>query len=359
MSRAVPQLALGANAAGGSRRSRFSKGLPERSTRLMKEQVMSIDRHAARIALGVAAASLLGLLGGCGADSELGGASTAAPEAASGGRYRSGLQTLDTGLDLSKIGSQAAAVRGDASSPSIVVVPDEEPPSGGLLRSGERLKGGLSIAEGGASFDLGTIRQGESRTHVFELVSDGKEPLIIRTIKPSCGCTKAKVTLVTEDGLIPYDRGDSIPIGQRFELFAEVSTKDKRGNFAATVSLYTNDPRGPFSVRVTAQIEPVLVVEPEPSIFFRQMTTADQVESTFQVFTERGEPILLAAEEQDLRGPVGVELLPVEPDEEGRASRWDVKVVLGPNTPVGIRNYPLRLRSDLPIGMPRTCFTRP
>ena len=100
MSRAVPQLALGANAAGGSRRSRFSKGLPERSTRLMKEQVMSIDRPAARCALGVTAASFLVLLGGCGADSELDGGHTAgatgrsaatAPDAASGDRYRSGL----------------------------------------------------------------------------------------------------------------------------------------------------------------------------------------------------------------------------------------------------------------------------
>ena len=38
-------------------------------------------------------------------------------------------------------------------------------------------------------YNFGTIKQGESVTHIFKFSNDGKEPLIINTAVGSCGCT--------------------------------------------------------------------------------------------------------------------------------------------------------------------------
>lgn len=38
-------------------------------------------------------------------------------------------------------------------------------------------------------YNFGTIKQGESVTHIFKFKNDGKEPLLINTAVGSCGCT--------------------------------------------------------------------------------------------------------------------------------------------------------------------------
>lgn len=39
---------------------------------------------------------------------------------------------------------------------------------------------------------LGTVKYGEKRTAAFRLLNTGGEPLLIRDVKPSCGCTNVK-----------------------------------------------------------------------------------------------------------------------------------------------------------------------
>jgi hypothetical protein len=55
--------------------------------------------------------------------------------------------------------------------------------SGGTDRPGPTMK----FEE--LDFNFGTIKQGESVTHIFKFKNDGKEPLIINTAVGSCGCT--------------------------------------------------------------------------------------------------------------------------------------------------------------------------
>src|SRR5690242_18086006 len=38
-------------------------------------------------------------------------------------------------------------------------------------------------------YNFGTIKQGESMTHLFSFTNNGKEPLIITSAAGSCGCT--------------------------------------------------------------------------------------------------------------------------------------------------------------------------
>lgn len=55
--------------------------------------------------------------------------------------------------------------------------------------SGADRPGGPTMKFDELEFNFGTIKQGESVTHIFKFKNDGKEPLIINTAVGSCGCT--------------------------------------------------------------------------------------------------------------------------------------------------------------------------
>lgn len=281
------------------------------------------------------------------------------PRARGGGRRARGTEDnkLDTGYDLSKAAADdghghaaddghdhgAEAIKQDGSS---------------LLPAAQAQKnsGRIELIEGSAQVvDLGKMRQGESAAHEFLFASKGEGELIISGVKPSCGCTKAEIVLVGEDGARkPYTKGDPIPVGQKFVLESEISTDGKPGGpFSAQISIYGNDSRGVFNVRMTAEIEPILTITPNQSVFFGKMTTAEQKEQSVTVTSTRGEPFKLAIAQESIQGPIKLDMEAKDPDAEGRSSEWTVKATFGPSTEIGLRSYPLNMRTDIPIAKPK------
>src|SRR5215467_5010603 len=59
-------------------------------------------------------------------------------------------------------------------------------------------------------YNFGTIKQGESMTHLFSFTNVGKEPLIISSASGSCGCT------VPEWPKEPVKKGDKATIKVTF-----------------------------------------------------------------------------------------------------------------------------------------------
>lgn len=202
--------------------------------------------------------------------------------------------------------------------------------------------------------DLGKLRQGDKGAFDFAFQSNGKEPLVISGIKPSCGCTKAEITILAEDGARkPYTKGDPIPVGTKFFLESEINTDGRQGAFNSQVALYGNDARGAFTVRITADVEPVLLVKPNPTVFFGRITTKDKVEQSVTVETTRGEPFLLTLAQEPPQENLGLEFTAKNPDAEGKASLWEIKVSLGPSTAPGMKSYPINFESDLAIENPK------
>jgi len=285
-------------------------------------------------------------------------------KARGGGKRARGTEAdkLDTGFDLSTV----QPVNQDAHD-GLVHGPDDghdhaaeaNPQDGSSLlpaAQAQRMTGRLELVDGSQQVqELGKLRQGESAAHEFHFQSKGEGPLIISGVKPSCGCTKAEIVLVAEDGTrSPYTKGDAIAVGQKFVLESEISTDGKPGGpFSAQISIYGNDGRGVFNVRLTAEIEPILTVTPNSSVFFGKMTTADQKDQSVTVTSTRGEPFLLSVGQETVQGPVKLELAAKDPDAEGRASEWSVKVTVGPSAEVGLRSYPINLRTDIPIAKPK------
>jgi hypothetical protein len=281
-----------------------------------------------------------------------------------GGRRSKGSNDnkLETPYDLSKVADKPGAAA--TAEPEIPVeeLADHEhaeaQDGSSLLPAAQAQKnsGRFELDEGVAQIkDLGKLRQGESSAWDFPFTSKGEGPLVVTAVKPSCGCTKAEIALVGEDGAHkPYTKGEPIPVGQKFVLEAEISTDGKPGGpFNAQISLYGNDPRGVFNVRLTADIEPVLTITPSQTVFFGKMTTADTMEQTVTVATTRGEPFKLMLGQEMVQGPIKLEYTAKNPDAEGKASEWTVKVTMGPNAEVGMRSYPINMKSDIPIAHPK------
>jgi hypothetical protein len=287
-------------------------------------------------------------------------------------RYQGGLEKLDSGYDLSKVAVDATAKDDhdhdhghDAAADATAAAADPHAGHDHATQDGsqftpagqaQRLKGRFAL-EGDTPQvkDIGRLRQGDMGSFEFPFVSDGEEPLVVTGIKPSCGCTKAEIVLVNADGTrAPYTKGDPIPVGQRFVLESEISTDGKPGGpFNATVALYGNDVRGVFTVRMTAEIEPVLVIAPSQSVFFGRITTADKAEQTVSVSTTRGELFTLSLATPTVDEAIGLEYRAKEPDAEGKSSEWEVLLTFGPNAEVGMKNYPLQFRTDIPIEKPK------
>lgn len=268
---------------------------------------------------------------------------------------------LNSNYDLSKVNSAAQAHAEDDGHGHADEHADEAAVAqdgSSLLPAAQAQKniGRFELIDGAQQIkDLGKMRQGESASFDFPFVSNGEGPLVVTGVKPSCGCTKAEVVLLADDGSRkPYTKGDPIPVGQKFLLESEISTDGKPGGpFNAQISLYGNDIRGVYNVRLTAEIEPVLAITPSQTMFFGRMTTADTAEQTVTVATTRHEPFKLTLGQEVVQGPIKLEMQANEPDAEGKSSEWQVKVTMGPNPEIGMRSYPINLKSYIPIAHPK------
>ena len=86
-------------------------------------------------------------------------------------------------------------------------------------------------------FKFDTIRQGEIVEHLFKFKNAGKNDLIIRKVKASCGCTAISPAEKTISG------GKTSSIKVRF------NSRKKKGRQNHTITIITNDPKSP-SIRL-------------------------------------------------------------------------------------------------------------
>jgi hypothetical protein len=93
------------------------------------------------------------------------------------------------------------------------------------------------------TFDFGEMKQGEKKTHTFNLTNDGKSELLIRRVRSSCGCTAvAPSTKVIAPG-------ESAPIKVTFD------SRGKRGRQSKSITVITNDPKTPSTIlRISSNV---------------------------------------------------------------------------------------------------------
>lgn len=214
----------------------------------------------------------------------------------------------------------------------------------------------MSLVEGQVeTADFGEVQQGTKASHIFRLKSDGEANLMVSRLKPSCGCTVADLKLVNaDDSRSVYQLGDPIAPGTEFEVETSIVTDGRQGPMSTYVTVFSNEPKGFFNLHVKADVKPVLVVTPDHTLNLGSLTSADRAEGSLRVTTTVLEPYMLKLDEQFVVEPLTAELVPIDPTPEGKAKEWELKLTLGPNIPEGLRNYPLRLMTDVPVPEPKT-----
>ena len=92
--------------------------------------------------------------------------------------------------------------------------------------------------------DFGTMEEGESRTHLFEFVNSGSEPLILDKCKGSCGCT------------VPKCPREPIAPGAKGQIEVKFNSKGKKNAQTKRVTIDANtDPAQTF-LTITAFVNP-------------------------------------------------------------------------------------------------------
>jgi hypothetical protein len=76
--------------------------------------------------------------------------------------------------------------------------------------------------------DFGTIEEGKKVVHAYKFKNEGKNPLIIESAKPSCGCT------------VPTFPKDPIPPGGTGEIVAEFDSQGRPGEANKTITITAN-----------------------------------------------------------------------------------------------------------------------
>lgn len=127
--------------------------------------------------------------------------------------------------------------------------------------------------------DLGEVAQGISVDANFEMANEGDGILLIRAVRPTCGCTVAE-----------YDR--EVEPGKTGMIRAKLNTKGFNGPVSKSILVMTNDAAAPTTTLVIkALVRPYVEVLPRPLVRFNatQREEAEQkvtlVSDTLDDFT--------------------------------------------------------------------------
>ena len=216
-----------------------------------------------------------------------------------------------------------------------------------MLASGEGPR--LTYDVGRDKVEFGRVTQGAVLHHTFDLESAGNTDLVITQIKPTCGCTVAKLLVANEaDEMVEYTYGDPIKPGTKMELPAKMHTKNKRGNQNVRINIFSNDPRATMQLGMLSTIDPFFNINPS-FMTFGKISVGEEVTKTASISTAKGQPMLLTLLEHTRPAGAQVELKAKNPDAEGRSRAWELTVSLGPDLAEGNLARQMQLVSDILI----------
>jgi len=134
--------------------------------------------------------------------------------------------------------------------------------------------GGPKLAVPGKIVDLGNVSKGEIAEAVFKLVNEGTEPLLVKSVRPTCGCTVAD-----------YDR-EILP-GAEGKVTAKLDTADFSGPVSKSILIMTNDAVNPtVTVVIKANVQPHIDVLPRPLIRFNAVIKENMEETVVVVASD-------------------------------------------------------------------------
>ena len=205
----------------------------------------------------------------------------------------------------------------------------------------------LTFDIGQEKHDFGKLLQGMVAEHEFTLYSSGTSSLVIRQVKPTCGCTIAQVYIEGEQGeRLAYTFGNPIPAGTTVWIPARLHTKGKRGHQNTRINITSTDPRGQTQLGLEADIDPFFMVMPS-YLNFGQIRKGDEKTLELQISTVKSEALAMRVEPSSIPAGVAVDIRPTGAvTEDGRSPAWKLTATAGPDLVEGNLARTLMVMSD-------------
>ena len=104
---------------------------------------------------------------------------------------------------------------------------------------------GPNISFSRDKFDFGDVKQGPVLEGIFDFKNTGQNVLVIKNVKPACGCT----------GVVANEKKEYQP-GESGTVKFTFNTEGRMGKNEKTITVETNDPKEPnktlsFAVNIT------------------------------------------------------------------------------------------------------------
>jgi hypothetical protein len=109
-------------------------------------------------------------------------------------------------------------------------------------QSVEAQKAGAAIEFEETEHDFGTIPQGSDGTYEFIFKNTGKEPLVLKNVRSSCGCT------------VPEWPKEPIKKGEKGKIKISYNTRIT-GTFSKSISVYSNTGGAPVVLVIKGKVE--------------------------------------------------------------------------------------------------------
>jgi hypothetical protein len=185
--------------------------------------------------------------------------------------------------------------------------------------------------------DIGTVAQGVTVDAVFDLVNEGDAKLVIKAVRPTCGCTVA-------------DFDPEIAAGATGQIKAKLDTKDFAGPVSKSILVMSDDPQNPtVTLVIKADIRPFVEILPRPLIRFNAVLH-EPMNQTFIVVGADPEQTMKIKNVESSVPFIATAVRQLGEDEliEGKSkSQYEVTISLTEDAPVGPVNAVLSVNTDL------------
>ncbi len=115
----------------------------------------------------------------------------------------------------------------------------------------------LKFKEAEDTHDFGAVKKGPIVNYVFEFTNTGTEPLVIKDINPSCGCTSVQF----ENTNSGWDKMPVMP-GKKGHIKVGLRTDEQHGNFLKDVSILSNASNAGLDKRYLIHIKGQAIEDP-------------------------------------------------------------------------------------------------
>lgn len=197
--------------------------------------------------------------------------------------------------------------------------------------------------------DLGEILQGEKRHHTFVVGNRGEEPVVIKAVQPSCGCTIARV--VAPDGreidprrIAPGTDVLTLGPGEQMKVEVEFNSQGQPAHrLQKTIMVISSDDKNP-ALRLTMNMNITTAVQIDPNpLQFGEVTRGQKVTKRVWIRLDRLPELEITGVDQK---PDYLEVVwKKEKDPQGRPA-IALDVTLGPGAPIGYVSPVLLLRTN-------------